>query len=98
MVVDGFVTQNQAIFRECFAKVRTSRSYETSIQDKLQGKYVYTFIVRYFKGLDLSMLIEFDGKIIHINQINNVDHRDYVYEIVGIEKEMTVREEDIFES
>ena len=97
MIVDGFVTQKQEVFRECFAKVRTSRSYETSIQDKLQGKYVYTFIVRYFKGLDLSMLIEFDGKVIHINQINNVDHRDYVYEIVGIEKEMNVGEADIFE-
>lgn len=83
---DGFITLSKTKVRECWAKIRTSRSYETNVEEKLKGEFVYTILVRYFDDLTLDMLIMYKDKELKINQINNIDERNYAYEIVAIDK------------
>lgn len=83
-IEDGFTVQNKKIVRSVWAKIKSNRAYETSVQEKINGEFVYTILVRYFKGLTTNMLIDYKGQELKITRINNIDEGNYAYEINAV--------------
>lgn len=86
---NGFTVQDKKLVCKVWAKIKSSRAYETTVQEKINGEFVYTILVRYFNGLTTDMLIEYKGQELKITRINNVDEANYIYEISAVCKNLS---------
>lgn len=82
----GQIVLQDEVYKTVWAKVSPMRGYETTIEDRLQPKTVYTIITRYHVGITQNMRIKYKGKMLDITQVCDIDEGHYALEITAVER------------
>lgn len=82
---DGYKTEKMVLQREVWARVRGLRGNEFYQAKQAQSLDVKTFNFDYFEGLTTKHFIRFKGSYYNIEHPNNIEERNFEYEVKASE-------------
>lgn len=78
---DGYTEEKEVLVREVWGRVRGIRGSEFYQAREHQALDVKTFNFGYFPGLTTKHYIKLDGRQYNIEHVNNIDERNFEYEV-----------------
>ena len=82
---EGYEKPELIEIKKVYAKIRGLRGKEFFEAKQVQAEDIKTFNFKYFQGLTTSMYIDYKGRIYNIESINNIDERNFEYEVKASE-------------
>lgn len=72
--------------RTCWAMIKTVSGREYIAAASVQAERTYRFIIRYTKGIDEAMKIQYDGRLFDIKSVLNDDEERKTLTIIATER------------
>lgn len=86
---EGYSTTKKEVVKKAWAMAKTIQGYkglEFTQANGIQNIRQTRFVIRYTKGIDESMLIDFDGRIFHIEAILQDDEQKKTLTVIAKER------------
>lgn len=82
---DGYLESKEVLKKQVWGKVRGLRGNEFYEARGVQALDIKTFNFGYFPGLTTRHFIKCDGRMYNIEHINNIEERNFEYEVKASE-------------
>jgi len=75
---NGGFSNSWATFANAWAGITVVSGNETQVTDKIEGKTLFIFTMRWLDAVVKTQRINWDGRIFNITEVKNVQERDRV--------------------